>query len=86
MSRLSSFELSEDFYREILLMYSQIDNFSDFNLAFDELGVWKEGRLGNARVMIVDSVKCRDTVLKIYSRAKEDLCIEKMELDPSLWR
>ena len=60
--------------------------FVNFNLAFDELGVWKEGRLGNARVMIVDSVKCRDTVLKIYSRAKEDLCIEKMELDPSLWR
>lgn len=28
MSRLSSFELSEDFYKEILLMYSQIDNFS----------------------------------------------------------
>ena len=29
MSRLSSFELSEGFYREILEMYSQIDNFSD---------------------------------------------------------
>lgn len=28
MSRLSSFELSEDFYREILLMYSEADNFS----------------------------------------------------------
>lgn len=28
MSRLSSFELSEDFYREILVMYSRIDNFS----------------------------------------------------------
>lgn len=60
--------------------------FVNFNRAFDELGVWKEGRLGNAKVMVVDSVKCRDTVLRIYSRAAEDLCIEKMELDPSLWR
>lgn len=28
MSRLSSFELSEDFYRKILVTYSQIENFS----------------------------------------------------------
>lgn len=28
MSRLSSFELSEDFYKELLLMYSEADNFS----------------------------------------------------------
>jgi len=28
MSRLSSFELSEDFYKELLWMYSEVDNFS----------------------------------------------------------
>ena len=50
------------------------------------MGVWKEGSLGNAAVRIVDSVKCRDVVLKIYSRAREDLCIRRMELDPGLWR
>jgi len=60
--------------------------FVNFDRAFTECGVWKEGKLGNAKVMIVDSVKCRDTVLNIYSRAAEDLCIRKMELDPSLWR
>ena len=60
--------------------------FVNFDRAFTEKGVWKEGKLGNAKVMIVDSVKCRDTVLKISSRAKEDLCIRPMELDPSLWR
>lgn len=60
--------------------------FVNFDRAFDELGVWKEGKLGNAKVMVVDSVKCRDTVLKIYSRATEDLCIRPMDLDPSLWR
>lgn len=62
------------------------EQFVNFDRAFDELGVWKEGRLGNARVMVVDSVKCRDTVLKIYSRAEEDLCIRIMDLDPKLWR
>ena len=60
--------------------------FVNFDRAFTELGVWKEGRLGNARVMVVDSVRCRDTVLKILSRAKEDLCVRLMDLDPALWR
>lgn len=62
------------------------DQFVNFDRAFTELGVWKEGRLGNAKVMVVDSVKCRDTVLRIYSRAEEDLCIRIMDLDPKLWR
>lgn len=62
------------------------EQFVNFDRAFTELGVWQEGKLGNARVMVVDSVKCRDTVLKIYSRASEDLCIRIMDLDPALWR
>lgn len=62
------------------------EQFINFDRAFTELGVWKEGRLGNAKTMVVDSVKCRDTVLKIYSRAEEDLCIRIMDLDPKLWR
>lgn len=62
------------------------DQFVNFDRAFDECDVWKEGRLGNAVVKVVDSVKCRDTVLKIYSRAQEDLCIRIMELPPELWR
>ena len=62
------------------------ENFINFDRAFTELGVWKEGKLGNARVMVVDSVKCRDTVLKIYSRAKEDLWTRIRDLDPELWR
>lgn len=62
------------------------EQFVNFDRAFTELGVWKEGKLGNARVMVVDSVKCRDTVLKIHSRAKEDLFLELRDLDPALWR
>lgn len=66
--------------------YSVCEQFPNFDRAFTELGVWKEGRLGNAKVMVVDSVKCRDTVIKIWSRAEEDLCIRTMDLDPKLWR
>lgn len=62
------------------------EQFVNFDLAFTELGVWKEGKLGNAKVMVVDSVKCRDAVLKIHSRAKEDLFLEIRDLDPELWR
>ncbi len=62
------------------------EQFVNFDRAFTELGVWKEGRLGNAKVMVVDSVRCRDAVLKILSRATEDLGIRIMDLDPSLWR
>ena len=60
--------------------------FGNFDRAFTEVGVWQEGRLGNATVKIVDSVKCRDLLLRIYSRAQEDLCVHIMDLDPSLWR
>lgn len=62
------------------------EQFINFDRAFDECGVWQTGKLGNAVVKIVDSVKCRETVLKIYSRAKEDLCIRIMDLPPELWR
>ncbi len=62
------------------------EQFVNFDRAFTELGVWKEGKLGSAKVMVVDSVKCRDTVLKIFSRTKEDLGIRIMDLDPRLWR
>ncbi len=58
----------------------------NFNQAFDELEVWQEGKLGNAVVKILDAKKCRDTVLKIYSRANWDICIEKQTLPPELWR
>ena len=60
--------------------------FVNFDRAFTEMGVWKEGRLGNAVVKVVDSVKCRDTVMKIFSRTTEDPCVRIMDLDPELWR
>ena len=66
--------------------YDVSAQFVNFDRAFTELGVWKEGRLGDAAVKIVDSVKCRDAVLRMYSRVKEDPCVRIMDLDPELWR
>lgn len=60
--------------------------FVNFDRAFTELGVWKEGRLGNAKVMLVDSKKCREVLLRIYARSTEDPCKGFQELDPALWR
>lgn len=62
------------------------EQFPNFEKAFDHHGVQTFGRLGNAEVRVVDAAKCRDVVLKIYSRTKEDLCIERQELPEELYR
>lgn len=62
------------------------EQFPNFEKAFDYHGVQTFGKLGNAVVRVVDAAKCRDVVLKIYSRTKEDLCIERQELPEELYR
>lgn len=62
------------------------EQFPNFEKAFDYHGVQTFGKLGNADVRIVDAAKCRDIVLKIYSRTKEDLCIEIQEIPEELYR
>ena len=56
------------------------DQFPNFEKAFVELGAQSMGRLGNAQVRVVDAAKCRDILLRIYSRTWEDLCIERKEI------
>ena len=51
---------------------------------FFEMGVQQLGRLGNAEVRVVDARKCRELLLRIFSRADRDLCIEPMEI-PAEW-
>ena len=46
----------------------------------------KQGKLGSADVKIVDSVKCRDIILKIYGNAKEDLCIKYMDIPEEYYK
>lgn len=62
------------------------DQFPNFEKAFMELGAQRMGKLGNADVRIVDAAKCRDIVLKIYSRTTEDLCIQLQEIPEELYK
>ena len=61
------------------------EQFPNFDKAFDYHQVQTMGKFGNADVKVVDAAKCRDVVLKIYSRTKEDLCIEHRELPEELY-
>ena len=59
--------------------------FGNFEPALIACGAQTHGTLGNATVRIIDAKACRDVILKIYSRTKEDLCIEKMTLPEHLY-
>lgn len=59
--------------------------FVNFEKPLVELGALQYGKLGNAVVRIVDAQKCRDIILRIYSRTTEDLCIRIMELPEELY-
>ena len=56
----------------------------NFEKPLGELGAMKFGKLGNATVRIVDAKRCKDVIMKICSRATEDLCVEFMDI-PEEW-
>lgn len=58
--------------------------FVNFEKAFVELGAETFGKLGHAEVRIIDAVKCRDIVAKIYANSDRDSCIRYMEI-PDCW-
>ena len=60
--------------------------FPNFEPALIETGAQSFGKLGDATVRIVDAKKCRDVIMKILSNAKEDLCVQKMEIPTEYWR
>lgn len=61
-------------------------NFDNFERAFVELGAQTMGQLGDATVRVIDAAKCRDVLLRIYSRTEEHLCLERREIPEELWR
>lgn len=60
--------------------------FVNFEKPLLELGAQKFGKLGNADVRIVDARACKEIVLKILSRTRQDLCIEYMDIPEELYR
>ena len=61
-------------------------NFNNFEEAFIELGAQKDGQIGDAYTRVVDAAKCRDVLLHIYSRTKENLCMEKQKIPHKFWK
>ena len=60
--------------------------FPNFEPALIETGAQSFGKLGDATVRIVDAKKCRDVIMKILSKAKEDLCVAPMDIPTEYWR
>lgn len=59
-------------------------NYPNFERALVETGAQVFGKFGNAEVRIVDAAKCREVVLRIFSRADRDVSVEPMEI-PESW-
>jgi len=62
------------------------DNFNNFETALVELGAETFGQLGDATVRVVDARKCREVILKIYSRTREHLCLEPRQIPEEYWK
>ncbi len=61
-------------------------NFNNFEKAFIYHGAQTDGQIGNARVRVVDAARCRDVLLHIYSRTKENLCLTPGEIPEKYWK
>ncbi len=59
--------------------------FVNFEKPLTELGAQSMGKLGNAFVRIVDAALCKEIILRIYSRADRDLCIEMCEISAEFY-
>lgn len=62
-------------------------NFPNFEDAFIRIGAQKEGKIGDARVKIVDAALCRKIILQIYNRseAPEEICVSPKVLFENLY-
>lgn len=60
--------------------------YGNFEKPMVELGIQTFGRLGDAQVRIVDAKACRELILKIYSRATEDIFPQHIELPKELYQ
>ena len=69
---------------------SKTNDVSQFYVNFEqpliELGAQTTGRLGSADVRVVDAMRCREIVSRIYARAEEDIFCEYRELPQELYR
>lgn len=68
---------------------SKTPDVSQFYVNFEKplvrLGAQTLGKLGSAEVRVVDAAKCRDIIMRIYSRAKEDIFTDFIEIPEELY-
>lgn len=68
---------------------SKTNDVSQFYVNFEtpliETGAQTQGCFGNAEVRVVDAMRCRETVARIYSRAAEDIFCEFREIPRELY-
>lgn len=60
--------------------------FGMFEKPMVEMGVQTFGKLGNAVVRIVDAMGCRELLTTIYTRSKEDIFAQHIDLPESLYK
>lgn len=60
-------------------------NFNNFEEAFVCHGAQTSGQIGDAYTRVVNAAKCRDVLLKIYSRTTENLCLVRQNIDKKYW-
>ena len=60
-------------------------NFNNFEKAFIYHGAQTGGKIGDAYTRVVDAARCRDTLLKIYSRTTKNLCLERQDIPENFW-
>lgn len=61
-------------------------NFNNFEKAFIYHGAQRDGQIGNAYVRVVDATRCRDVLLRIYSRTNENLCLTPGDIPEKYWK
>ena len=60
--------------------------YGNFEKPLVQMGVQTFGKFGNAVVRIMDAMACRRLIMKIYSRAKEDIFAQHIEIPESLYK
>lgn len=61
-------------------------NFNNFEKAFIYHGAQTDGYIGNAYTRVADAAKCRDVLLRIYSKTDKNLCLVRQDIPEELWK
>ena len=61
-------------------------NFNNFEKAFIYHTAQTSGQIGDAHTRVVDAAKCKDVLLRIYSRTTQNLCLSPGDIPEIYWK